>query len=69
MKCASVSRTLLSPFSFLRQMERSSEDSSRAIVHVSGGERKRSQFRQNDTEADNRIRSAQFRRGEWMYLA
>ena len=51
MKWASVNRTLFSPLSFFRQIERSSADSGRASVHVCGGERNRSQFRQNDTEA------------------
>jgi hypothetical protein len=32
-------------------MESSSGDSGRASVHVCGGDKKRSQFRQNDTEA------------------
>jgi hypothetical protein len=51
MKCASVRRTLFKPLSFLRHMESSSEDSGRASVHVCGGDRKRSQFRQKDTDA------------------
>lgn len=51
MKCASVNRTLFRPLSFLRQMESSSEDSGFASIHASGGERKRSQFLQNDTDA------------------
>lgn len=51
MKWASVNRTLLSPFSLLRHMESSSDDSSCASVHVWGGERNRSQFRQKDTDA------------------
>jgi hypothetical protein len=33
MKCASVNRTLLSPLSFFRQIERSSEDSGFASIH------------------------------------
>ena len=51
-KCASVSRTRASAdLSFLRQRERSSGDSGRAMVHWAGGERKRSQLRQNETDA------------------
>lgn len=51
MKCASVNRTLFSPFSFFRQIDSSSADSGFASVHDVGGARKRSQLRQNDTEA------------------
>ena len=51
MKWASVNRTLFNPFSFFKQIERSSLDSGCASVHACGGERKRSQLRQNDTEA------------------
>lgn len=51
MKWASVRRTLFRPLSFLRHMDSSSDDSGRARVHVCGGDRKRSQFRQNDTDA------------------
>ncbi len=51
MKCASVNRTLLRPLSFFRQMARSSCDSGRASDHEVGGERKRSQFLQNETDA------------------
>lgn len=52
MKCASVRRTLLRPLSFLRQSARSSWDSGWAIIQLEGGDRKRSQFRQNDMDAD-----------------
>ena len=52
MKCASVNRTLLRPFSFLKQIAKSSDDSGFARVHDVGGERNRSQLRQNDTEAN-----------------
>ena len=51
MKWASVNRTLFNPFSFFKQIERSSLDSGCATVHACGGERKRSQLRQKDTEA------------------
>lgn len=51
MKWASVRRTLFSPLSFLRQIARSCEDSGAAIIHCCGGERNRSQLRQNDTDA------------------
>ena len=51
MNPASMSRTLLRPLSFLRQMARSSRDSGSAICHVVGGDRKRSQFLQNEIEA------------------
>lgn len=49
MKPASIRRTLLRPLSFLRQMARSSRDSGSAIVHVWGGEKKRSQFLQKES--------------------
>lgn len=51
MKWASVNRTLFNPFSFFKQIERSSLDSGCASAHACGGERKRSQLRQKDTEA------------------
>ena len=51
MKWASVNRTLFNPFSFFKQIERSSLDSGCASVHACGGDRKRSQLRQKDTEA------------------
>jgi hypothetical protein len=56
-KCASVSRTLFSPFSFLRHIASSSWDSGRASCHACGGDRNRSQFLQNETDAINRIRN------------
>ena len=52
MKCASVNRTLFRPFSFFRQIANSSEDSGLARIHDWGGDRNRSQFRQNDTDAN-----------------
>jgi hypothetical protein len=55
-KCASVSRTLLSPFSFLRHIASSSWDSGRASCHACGGDRNRSQFLQNETDAIDHIR-------------
>lgn len=51
MKCASVNRTLFRPLSLRKQIARSSCDSGLAIVHVVGGAKNRSQFRQNETEA------------------
>jgi hypothetical protein len=50
-KCASVNRTLFSPFNFFKQIASSSCDSGLAIVHVVGGDKNRSQFRQKETEA------------------
>ena len=47
MNPASISRTLFNPLSFLRHIANSSLDSGSAIVHVCGGERNRSQLRQN----------------------
>ena len=52
MKWASVNRTLFRPFSFFKQIANSSEDSGLARVHDWGGDRNRSQFRQNDTDAN-----------------
>jgi hypothetical protein len=46
MNPASISFTLLSPFSFLRQMASNCRLSGSAIVHVLGGDKKRSQLRQ-----------------------
>lgn len=51
MNPASIRRTLFSPFSFFRQMAKSSRDSGRAIVQVVGGDRNRSQFLQKLTVA------------------
>ena len=51
MKWASVNRTLFRPFNFFRHIARSSWDSGLARVHACGGERNRSQFRQNETDA------------------
>lgn len=48
MNPASIRRTLLRPFSFLRQIARSSRDSGSAICHEDGGDRNRSQFLQNE---------------------
>ena len=52
MKWASVNRTLFRPFSFFKQIANSSEDSGLARIHDCGGDRNRSQFRQNDTDAN-----------------
>ena len=52
MKCASVDRTMFRPFSFFKQMADNSVDSCLARVHDCGGDRNRSQFRQNDRDAD-----------------
>jgi hypothetical protein len=52
MKWASVNRTLFRPFSFFKQIANSSDDSGFARVHDCGGDRNRSQFRQNDTDAN-----------------
>lgn len=46
MNRASVRRTLLSPFSFFKHIDKSSGDSGRAIVHAVGGFKNRSQLRQ-----------------------
>lgn len=51
MKCASVRRTLFRPLSFLRHIARSSCDSGLAITQLAGGDRNRSQLRQNEMEA------------------
>ena len=37
MKAASINLTLLSPLSFLRQMDNNSRDSRAAVIQVSGG--------------------------------
>lgn len=50
MKWASVNRTLFNPFSFFKQIASSSCDSGLAIVHVDGGDKKRSQFLQKATD-------------------
>jgi len=55
MKWASVNRTLFRPFSFFKQIANSSEDSGLARVHDCGGDRNRSQFRQNDTDAKVKV--------------
>lgn len=59
MKCASVSRTLLSPLSLLRHIASSSWDSGRAKIHACGGDKKRSQFLQNDTDAGREVNPSQ----------
>jgi len=59
MKCASVSRTLFNPLSLLRHIASSSWDSGRAKVHACGGDKKRSQFLQNDTDAGREINASQ----------
>lgn len=51
MNPASINRTLLRPFSFFKQIAKSSLDSGSAIVQDWGGERKRSQFLQNESVA------------------
>jgi hypothetical protein len=51
MKWASVRRTLLSPLSRFKHSAKSSCDSARAGAHAEGGDKKRSQFRQNETDA------------------
>ena len=64
MKWASVSRTLFRPFSFFRQMANNSGDSGLARVHDCGGDRNRSQFRQNDTDA--RLEILRPKMNEWI---
>lgn len=51
MKWASVRRTLLSPLSRFKHSARSSCDSGRTSAHAEGGDKKRSQLRQNETDA------------------
>jgi len=64
MKWASVNLTLFNPFSFFRHIESNSADSGFACTQACGGDKKRSQFRQNETDAVEgpfKLRIKQFR--------
>ena len=64
MKCASVSRTLFSPFSLRKHIDSNSDDSGLAIVQFCGGLMKRSQFLRKATDAGHRTDLSERSAGE-----